>query len=133
MGGRQAENLIYGKGGITTGAESDLKQAAETARSMVTKIGMGESLRDQVFVDREEGGFFAGVSKPYSEETAKKIDHEITRLMGEATKRAEIILKANRKHLDALAVELLKKETLDDKEVKKVLKDTKLPKEAKLY
>ncbi|MCL2869636.1 AAA family ATPase, partial [Candidatus Saccharibacteria bacterium] len=134
MGGRVAEKLIYGQDGVTTGAESDLQTAANLARDMVTKQGMGDSLRDQVFVtQRDEDGFWAGVNKPYSEATAQKIDTEVAKIMHEATKRAEAVLKANHKYLDILAKALLSKETLDGPEVTKILKDAKLPKEANLH
>ena len=133
MGGRQAEKVVFGEDGITTGAEHDLKSASEIARNMVTKAGMGDKLRDQAFLGSEQTGIFANISKPYSEETAKEIDAEMAGIMNEASKRARAILKTNRKHLDILADELLKKETLSDVEVKKILKGAKLPKEAKLY
>jgi cell division protease FtsH len=133
MGGRQAEKLIYGQDGITTGAGSDLRTISETARGMVAEEGMGASLRDQVFYKDKEAGFFAGATKPYSEQTAQKIDQEVASLVEEAARRAESILKTNRSYLDSLAKALLDKETLEEKDVNKILKGASLPKEVKLH
>ncbi len=132
MGGRQAEKIIYGLDGITTGAGSDLKSASEIARSMVTEEGMGKNLRDQVFIN-EEAGYFSSVSKSYSEDTATKIDKEVKELMNEAAERAESVIKTNKKHLEALANALLEKETLEEEDVTKILTGTIQPREAKLH
>lgn len=132
MGGRQAEKMIYGADGVTTGAGADLRNAAETARDMITKEGMGKSLRDQVFLKDEEG-FFAGVTRPYSEQTAEEIDKEVAALMKESARRAELVLIHNKKYLSTLAEELLAKETLEKEDVDKILEGAALPKEAKLH
>ena len=71
--------------------------------------------------------------RPYSEKTAEKIDEEVAKLIKESVKRAEAILKANKKPLEALTKALLEKETIDEAEVNEILKDAKLPKEAKLH
>lgn len=136
MGGRIAEKLILGDDGITTGASSDLRSATNIARDMVIEQGMGKKLRNHVFhEDTHTGNVFDTMSRerPYSEETAKLIDEEVSNLVDEATKRAEIVLTKNREGLKKLALALLDKETLDDKEVNEILKDTKLPTEAKLH
>ena len=135
MGGRQAEVMIYGESGISTGASSDLRSATNIARNMIVELGMGESLRDQVFHEEEGGMFFDKMThdRPYSEKTAEKIDEEVAKLIKESVKRAEIILKANKKPLEALTKALLEKETIDEAEVNEILKDAKLPKEAKLH
>lgn len=132
MGGRVAERLILGEDGITTGASSDLQHVAELAREMVTEEGMGAKLRDQVF-NTDEVNFFGDRAKIYSEKTSEIIDAEIEALNREANIRAEAVLKANRKYLDALAEELLKKETLEEKEVSAILKGASLPAAAKLH
>lgn len=132
MGGRVAERLILGEDGITTGASSDLQHVAELAREMITEEGMGTKLRDQVF-NTNEVNFFGDRAKIYSEKTSEIIDAEIESLNREANARAEAVLKANRKYLDALAEELLKKETLEEKEVAAILKGTSLPAAAKLH
>ena len=130
MGGRQAEVMIYGESGISTGASSDLRSATNIARNMIVELGMGESLRDQVFHEEEGGMFFDKMThdRPYSE-----IDEEVAKLIKESVKRAEVILKANKKPLEALTKALLEKETIDEAEVNEILKDAKLPKEAKLH
>ena len=71
--------------------------------------------------------------RPYSEKTAEKIDEEVAKLIKESVKRAEIILKANKKPLEALTKALLEKETVDEAEVSEILKGAKLPKEVKLH
>lgn len=135
MGGRIAEQLIYGEDGITTGAGSDLRKATEIARDMVIEQGMGESLRDQVFHEDNGGLMFDKMTRerPYSDETAKLIDQEVAQLITEAKQRAMLVLKENRSFLDKLAEALLKDETLEESEVDEILKGAKLPKEAKLH
>lgn len=132
MGGRVAERLTFGKDGVTTGASSDLQHVAELSREMVTSEGLGDKLRDQVF-NSDEVNFFGDRARNYSEKTAEAIDEEIANLGAEADKRAEIVLKANTKSLDILANALLEKETLEEEEVVKLLKDAVLPEEAKLH
>ena len=132
MGGRVAERMVLGKDGITTGASSDLQHVAELAREMVAQEGMGAKLRDQVF-NTDEVNFFGDRAKIYSEKTSELIDEEIEALNKEASQRAEIVLKANRKYLDELATALLEKETLEEDEVSKILKGTTLPENAKLH
>lgn len=135
MGGRIAEQLIYGDDGITTGAGSDLRKATEIARDMVIEQGMGKGLRDQVFHEDNGGLMFDKMTRerPYSDETAKIIDEEVAQLITEAKHRAMLVLKENRSFLDKLAEALLKEETLEESEVDEILKGTKLPKEAKLH
>ena len=135
MGGRVAEKLIYGDDGITTGAGSDLRKATEIARDMVIEQGMGQDLRDQVFHEDNGGLMFDKMTRerPYSDETAKLIDKEVEALIKEAAQRAEVVLKANRKYLEALKDALLKDETLEEEAVDAILKGTKLPKEAVLH
>ena len=132
MGGRVAERIVLGNDGITTGASSDLQHVAELAREMVSEEGMGSKLRDQVF-NTDEVNFFGDRAKIYSEKTSEIIDAEIEALTKEANTRAEAVLKANRKYLDALAKALLEKETLEEKEVAAILKGTSMPTAAKLH
>jgi cell division protease FtsH len=135
MGGRIAEKIMYGPDGITTGAGSDLRKATEIARDMVIEQGMGTKLRDQVFHDDNGGMVFDKMTheRPYSNDTAKEIDKEVETLIKEASKRAEAVLTANQKSLDALADALLEHETLDETQVIDILKSTTLPKEAQLH
>ncbi len=133
MGGRVAEKLIFGTDAITTGASSDLRNVAELSKSMIIEEGMGSSLRNVVFPNEATGYYTITTGKPYSEKTAELIDAEVKKLSDEAAKRAEEVLKANKKVLDRLAEELLKHETLEEKELEPILKDAKLPITAKLY
>lgn len=135
MGGRIAEKVIYGEDRVTTGAGSDLRKATEIARDMVIEQGMGTVLRDQVFHEDNGGMVFDKITheRPYSDDTAREIDQEVAKLVKEAGQRAEAVIKANRKSLDALAEALIKEETIEEERVVEILKDTKLPKEAALY
>ena len=132
MGGRVAERIVFGKDAVTTGASSDLQHVQELSREMITREGLGDKYRDQVF-NSDEVNFFGDRARTYSEKTAEGIDAEIEALNKEAGARAEAILKANRKGLDALAEALLEKETLEGDEVAKILKGTTLPEAAKLH
>ena len=135
MGGRIAEKLKYGEDGITTGAGSDLRKATEIARDMIIEQGMGKTLRDQVFHDDNGGMVFDKITheRPYSDDTAREIDREVEALIKEAAKRAELVIKHNMKHLEALADALLKDETLEEEKVNQILKDADLPKEVMLH
>ena len=133
MGGRVAEKIVFGADAVTTGASSDLKNVAELAKSMIVEEGMGTQLRNLVFPGESTGYYTITTGKPYSEKTAELIDAEIKKMSDEAAKRAELVLVANRKVLDKLAEELLKHETLEEKELEPILEGTKLPETAKLY
>ncbi|MDO4507996.1 MAG: ATP-dependent zinc metalloprotease FtsH [Candidatus Saccharibacteria bacterium] len=133
MGGRVAEKIIFGADAVTTGASSDLKNVAALSKSMITEEGMGDSLRNIVFPGEETGYYTITTGKPYSEKTAEMIDAEVRKLSDEAALRAEKVLKANKKVLDLLAEELLKHETLEEKELEDLLKGAKMPTDAKLY
>lgn len=135
LGGRVAEKIIYGEDRVTTGAGSDLRKATEIARSMVIEQGMGTKLRDQVFHEDNGGMVFDKITheRPYSDDTARQIDAEVAELVKEAARRAEAVINANRKSLDALVEALLEEETVEAERAIEILKDTKLPKEAALY
>ena len=133
MGGRMAEKLIFGEDAVTTGASSDLQNVAELSKEMITKEGMGKQTRNLVFPESETGYYTITTGKPYSEKTAELIDAEVKMLSDEAASRAEAILKANSKVLEALANALLERETLEEKDLEPLLKDAKLPVSAKLH
>ncbi|NCU30492.1 ATP-dependent zinc metalloprotease FtsH [Candidatus Saccharibacteria bacterium] len=135
LGGRIAEEVVYGRERVTTGAGSDLRKATDIARDMVIEQGMSEAFRDQVFHEDNGGMMFDRMvhDRPYSDETAAKLDREVTKLMVEAAERARAVIKANRKPLDDLAKMLLKDETIDETVVVKVLKDAVMPAAAKLH
>jgi len=133
LGGRVAEELVYGVDRVTTGAGSDLQKAAELARDMVVNQGMGKKLRDQVF-HTDDGMMFEKMmhERQYSDETAKVIDDEVEALITEAGARARTVLKANMASLEALKKVLLEKETVEAKEVIKLLAGSHMPKAALL-
>lgn len=134
LGGRIAEEVVYGSERVTTGAGSDLQKAAELAREMVTDQGMGKKLRDQVF-HTDEGIMMDKLmhERQYSEDTAKIIDDEIESLISEAARRAREVIKANKTTLEALKDALMKKETVEADEVLEILKGSRMPKTAALY
>lgn len=134
LGGRIAEEVIYGPDRVTTGAGSDLQKAAELAREMVVNQGMGKKLRDQVF-HVEEGMMIERMvhERTYSDETAKIIDDEVEALITEAANRARFVIKSNLSKLESLKDALLEKETVEAEEALEILKGTKMPNEAKLY
>jgi cell division protease FtsH len=134
LGGRIAEEVIFGKDRVTTGAGNDLQKAAEIARDMVVNQGMGDKLRDQVF-HVEDGIMMERImhEREYSDDTAKLIDHEVENLITEAANRARMVIKANLKKIEALKDKLIDKETIEDKEVAEILRDSVMPKEAALY
>lgn len=134
LGGRIAEEVVYGQDRITTGAGSDLQKAAELAREMVVNQGMGRKLRDQVF-HVEEGMMMERMmhERQYSDETAKIIDDEVESLITEAAARARAVIKSNIDKLEELKNRLIEKETVEAEEVLEVLKGASLPKTAALY
>lgn len=134
LGGRIAEEVKFGKDHVTTGAGSDLQKAAELARDMISNQGMGKKLRNQVFKS-DDGMMLDRLvhERDYSDETAKAIDDEVEDLITEAAQRARTVIKANDKFLEVLKNKLLEKETIDAEEVKELLKNAKMPKEAMLY
>jgi len=134
LGGRIAEEVIYGPERVTTGAGSDLPSAAALARDMVVNQGMGKKLRNQVF-HVEEGMMIERMvhERDYSDETAKVIDDEVEALISEAANRAREVIKANLKPLKALKDALLEKETVEAEEVLELLKGSHMPQVAALY
>lgn len=133
LGGRIAEEIIYGPERVTTGASNDLQSAAELARDMIINQGMGKKLRDQVF-HVDEGLMMERMihERTYSDDTAKVIDQEVESLISEAATRAREVIRANRDKLEDLKDALLAKETVEANEVLEIFKDTKLPKTAVL-
>ena len=135
LGGRIAEEVIYGPDKVTTGASSDLPSAANIARDMIVNQGMGSKrLRNQVF-HVDDGIMLDRLvhEREYSDETAKAIDDEVENLITEAANRASMVIKANLHYLTALKERLLEKETVEGDEVKEILKGARMPKEAALY
>jgi cell division protease FtsH len=122
LGGRAAELLRFGD--ATTGAGDDLQKATQIARRMVTQWGMSEKIGSVAFQYGTPHPFLGrelGSQKDFSEETAKLIDDEVRRMVGECLERAENELSAHKKELDALAQALLENETLSKEEVDEIL------------
>ncbi|MEM7648595.1 MAG: ATP-dependent zinc metalloprotease FtsH3 [Cyanobacteria bacterium P01_A01_bin.70] len=124
LGGRIAEELVYGNEEVTTGASSDLQRVAQVARQMVTRFGMSEKL-GPVALGRQQGNMFLGrditAERDFSEETAAIIDSEVRQLVDQAYDRAKQVLVENRSVLDQLAAMLIDKETVDAQELQDLL------------
>ena len=128
MGGRVAEAIVFGD--ISTGASSDIKQATEIARSMVTEYGMSDKL-GPVFLGTEHevflGKSFSQQNSGFSEKVNELIDSEVNALLTSAYKRAEAILTEHRDQLDGLASLLIEREKLNDVEFDCFMKGKELP------
>ncbi|MFM2304959.1 MAG: hypothetical protein RLZZ135_2371, partial [Cyanobacteriota bacterium] len=124
LGGRIAEEIIFGEEEVTTGASSDLQQVARVARQMVMRYGMSEKL-GPVALGRQQGNMFLGrdiaSERDFSEETAGVIDDEVSQLVAEAYRRAKDVLIGNKHVLDKLANMLVDKETVDSEELQDLL------------
>ncbi len=124
LGGRVAEEIIYGEDEVTTGASNDLKQVASVARQMITKFGMSDKL-GPVALGRSQGGMFLGrdisAERDFSEDTAATIDSEVSILVEIAYKRAKKALNENRQVLEELTSMLMETETVDSLEFQDLL------------
>ncbi|BAY46111.1 ATP-dependent metalloprotease FtsH [Scytonema sp. HK-05] len=124
LGGRLAEELIFGEEEVTTGAAQDLQQVARVARQMVTRFGMSDRL-GPVALGRQQGNMFLGrdimAERDFSEETAAAIDEEVRKLVETAYQRSKEVLENNRHILDQLAQILVEKETVDAEELQELL------------
>ena len=128
MGGRVAEEIIFGHDKVSSGASSDISYATDLARNMVTKWGMSDKLGPLQYEQTQEGYLGMGGSQRTfrSGETNKLIDSEIRGLVEGAHKRATEILKAQEDKLHLLAQALLEYETLTGEEIAKLLEDGKI-------
>ncbi|CAF2049350.1 unnamed protein product [Brassica napus] len=120
MGGRVAEELIFGESEVTSGASSDLEQATKLARAMVTKFGMSKEV-GLVTHNYDDNG------KSMSTETRLLIESEVRLLLEKAYNNAKTILTVYNKELHALANALLRNETLSGKQIKELLADLNSP------
>ena len=124
LGGRVAEEIVYGEDEVTTGASNDLQQVASTARQMITRFGMSDKL-GPVALGRSQGGMFLGrdiaAERDFSEDTAATIDEEVSDLVALAYRRATKVLVDNRPVLDELAEMLVDQETVDAEEFQELL------------
>ena len=124
LGGRVAEEIVYGEEEVTTGASNDLQQVANVARQMITKFGMSDKI-GPVALGQSQGGMFLGrdmsSTRDFSEDTAATIDVEVSELVDIAYKRATKVLTDNRIILDEMAQMLIERETIDTEDIQDLL------------
>jgi cell division protease FtsH len=127
MGGRVAEELIFGYDKVSSGASSDIQYATSLARDMVTQWGMSDAMGPLQYEERQEGYLGYGMSQrsAMSDETARKIDAEIRKLVEGGHKRATELLTTHNEQLHLLANALLEFETLSGDEIKQLLESGK--------
>lgn len=119
LGGRVAEELVYGPESITTGASNDLEKVTALARKMVTAYGMSEKMGSMAYGKSEEHIFMGrdfGHSRDFSEEIAADIDKEVKKIVDECYADATKLLSENRDMLEYISKKLLEEETIDEKQ-----------------
>ena len=116
LGGRAAEDVVFGK--ISTGALSDLEKVTKQAYAMVALYGLNRKIGNRSYYDPQGESQFV---KPYSEETARVIDEEVSRIIERAYDKAKELLTNHRHQLDALAAILLEKEVIFKDDLEQVL------------
>ena len=121
FGGRAAEEIVFGKDNITSGASNDIQVATSFAQQMVTKLGMSEKFGPILLDGTREGDMFQ--SKYYSEQTGKEIDDEIRSIINERYQKALSILNENRDKLEEVTRILLEKETIMGAEFEAIMKN----------
>ena len=128
LGGRAAEEIVYGKEEVSTGASQDLINVTDIARKMVTAWGMSEKLGPMAYGKNQENVFMGrdfGHQRDYSEQVAFEIDEEIKRIVDERYELAKRLLTENRDMLESISRELLDKETIDEKEFDEIMNKVK--------
>jgi cell division protease FtsH len=124
MGGRVAEEMVFGYDKVSSGASSDIQYATQLARDMVTRWGMSDALGPLQYADPDEEvflGYSVNRQRLMSNETAQAIDKEIRKVVEDGYERAKHVLTEQRQQLETLAKALLEYETLSGDEIKKVL------------
>jgi len=124
LGGRLAEEIVFGPEEVTTGASSDIQYVTRIARAMVTRYGMSEKLGPIAFGEKEELIFLGreiSEQRNYGDEVAREIDREVHRIVAEAYERTRIILINNRAVLTDMASALIETETLDGERLREML------------
>jgi len=123
-GGRLAEEMTLGKDGVTTGASNDIQKATMLARNMVTKWGLTDELGPLLYGDEDDDPFGRGMgqaAKAMSEETQRRIDAEVRRIIDECYNKAKQLLTENRDILDAMAQALMKYETIGSEQLDQLM------------
>ena len=124
LGGRAAEEIIYGQDDVSTGASQDLINVTDIARKMVTAWGMSEKLGPMAYGKNQENVFMGrdfGHQRDYSEQVAFEIDEEIKKIVDERYELAKQLLTQKRDMLEVISKELLEKETIDEKEFDEIM------------
>ena len=124
LGGRAAEEIVYGQDDVSTGASQDLINVTDIARKMVTAWGMSEKLGPMAYGKNQENVFMGrdfGHQRDYSEQVAFEIDEEIKKIVDERYELAKQLLTQNRDMLEVISKELLEKETIDEKEFDEIM------------
>ena len=125
LGGRVAEEIVYGPESITTGAQNDLEKVTSTARKMVTTYGMSYKMGNMIYGKSEDHVFMGrdfGHTRDFSEEIAADIDKEVKKIVDERYNLAKELLLANRDMLEVISKELLERETLDEAEFEELMR-----------
>ncbi len=128
LGGRVAEEIVYGIDNVSTGASSDIEKATSVAKKMVSQWGMSEKMGTLSYGKSQEHVFMGrdfGTTRDFSEEFAADIDREIKGIIDKQYAEAKQVLSENRDLLDAIARELLEKETLENEEVTEIIRKIK--------
>jgi ATP-dependent metalloprotease FtsH len=124
LGGRVAEEIVFGPDEVSTGAAGDIQQVTRIARAMVTRYGMSPKLGPIAFGEREELIFLGREiteQRNYSDDVAREIDNEVHRIVSEAYERTRLILTHNREVLNDMASALIEYETLDGERLRELL------------
>jgi cell division protease FtsH len=124
MGGRVAESIVFGS--LNSGAANDLEQATSIARRMVREWGMSDAVGPMAWSGQQQvflGEDLMTSGREYSDDTAKKIDDEIARILREQEERARVTLTKHRRGLDLVAAALLEQETIDGAAVAKLIQE----------
>ncbi len=130
MGGRVAEEMIFGQRKVTTGASGDIKMATDMARKMVTEWGMSDKIGTVRLTENQEEVFLGNAVTRHqnmSNETAKAVDDEIRRIIDEATGRARNLLKTNHDGFVRVAEALMEHETLDGEQIRAAFDGREIP------
>ncbi len=130
FGGRMAEELVFGPEKVTTGAGSDIEQATNIARRMVTQFGMSDKIGMMAVGEREHEVFLGrefAQRRDVSERTAELVDDEVKRLLDEAYAKARHLLTEHRALLERIAESLLERETLDRDDIDLLVRGEPLP------
>jgi cell division protease FtsH len=124
-GGRIAEEMTLGKGGVTTGASNDIQRATSMARNMVSRWGLSDAMGPILYDEDESGPFGGGYSqgsKPMAQSTLQKIDDEVRNIIDSSYQRASKVLEDNRDILESMTQALMKYETISSEQIDELMR-----------